>query len=235
MIRILLLFGALLMTTSGAAADCRTPLGIPCYTIHYKSEQKSLFRLDFGAFATSSTDNTFARRSDGSSYHGIRRVHSDLTHGQLPAYRTNTIYDAKANRVLVILPDQEEFNMRAPRYWHDRPYRRSNEGDATCATGILHQGTDFQQSGTESILGRKAVLWRRELQYGGSEELWLAPELDCIALKMRRVSRNWLRLPEMVESMEATSVELTEPPAHFFNVPAGYREVQSRFVLRGSR
>jgi hypothetical protein len=141
------------------------------------------------------------------------------------------MYLALPDRVVHVSHKNRTFLRETPRFWHDRPWRRSVEGDALCSTGIRHQGGDFHHTGTETLLGIRTQRWSRPLGNGGEEDIWLAPELDCLMLKRESVRRNALRWPVFIDSKEATSIRWGEPDAKLFVIPPDYREVSDRASL----
>jgi hypothetical protein len=218
-----------LNTPLGAAevsTGCRTPLGVPCHTIRYRLGQWALFHRGMLDVTHSTVETVAAVRSDGSMCSGSRLETYALFKGKSYGAPSSTIYSAPTGRVIRIFPNDRTFSSRAPLIWHDRPYRRSKDGDSTCSTGILHQGTDFKHAGTEVILGLQAAHWHRELGNGGYEDSYLAPALDCAALRHKSVHKSALHLPAFITSSEVTGMEWGEPDARLFMVPAEYREIQ---------
>jgi hypothetical protein len=139
--------------------------------------------------------------------------------------RAVQLYLAPSDRVVRIFHDNRKFSSREPIIWHDRPYRRAKDGDRTCASGILHSGTDFRLTGEHTILGTKTFRWYRALEYGGYEEQFLAPALDCLALRRVHVHKNVLRLPVFTDRSEAISVQFGEPDRALFDIPTDYQQV----------
>ena len=60
----------------------------------------------------------------------------------------------------------------------------------------------------------------------GDEEIYLAPSLDCLALKIHNVRCNWFFIPVSIQDLEATSVVWGEPDSGLFVIPVGYRQVE---------
>jgi hypothetical protein len=71
----------------------------------------------------------------------------------------------------------------------------------------------------------QAFRWYRSLEYGGYEEQFLAPALDCLALRTMRVHNNVLRLPVFKDRSEVKSIRFGEPDPALFQIPAEYKEV----------
>jgi hypothetical protein len=142
-----------------------------------------------------------------------------------PGGRSAQLYLAPSDRVVRIFHTSRQFSSREAIIWNDRPYRRAKDGDTTCASGILHSGTDFQQTGQHTILGIKSFRWYRPLEYGGYEEQFLAPSLDCLTFRRLRVDRNMFRIPELTDRTEVISIKFGEPDRTLFSIPAGYKEV----------
>ena len=213
-------------SAQGPGSDCRTPLGIPCHSIHFKSSQWQNFKNGFLDIRHSRHTQVRAVRRDGSSYSG----------GQIQAYallnkwlegKTHThLYLAPEDRVIRILHEKRSFTSREPMIWHDRPYRRSKDGDANCSTGIRHFGVDLRQTGTSTVAGVPVVKWERGDGRSWAEEVYLAPSLDCETLKSYMIRRTPWGPPTFIHSVEATSVEWGEPKAEFFVVPPDYQQIE---------
>jgi hypothetical protein len=161
-----------------------------------------------------------AVRSDGSFYLGADVLAHESPFG--PA----TLYLAPGDELVRIFPHNRTFSSRGPLIWHDRPYRRSAENDSVCRTGIIHFGNDFRQEGQRSIAGVPVFRWVRGNGQHGDEEIYLAPSLDCLALKFHNVRYNWFFIPVFIHDLEATSVVWGEPDSVFFAIPVGYRQVE---------
>jgi hypothetical protein len=218
-------------------AECRTVLDIPCHTIEYQDEQTTYFHRSFTDLSTISIQSTHAVGADGSSYsEEVVRDGYGFT-GRVNSTRSIWIYSAPSNRIFVVFPQERTYSVRMPSMWHDRPYRRSKIGDATCSSGILHSGTDFRLTSFETVLGLRTVRWHRDLGNGGYEDVWLAPDLDCAGLRHAHVIKNWLHLPTFINTSEATRVDLSRPDPDLFGVPSGYREIATHplFRLQASR
>ena len=217
--------GALLLApicfAQQAPTNCRTPLGVPCHTVHFRdsawSYQQGLLDLLLDRYAFYTVE---AVRSDGSFYLGADVLAHESPFG--PA----TLYLAPGDELVRIFPHNRTFSSRGPLIWHDRPYRRSAENDSVCRTGILHFGNDFRQEGQRSIAGVPVFRWLRGNGQHGDEEIYLAPSLDCLALKFHNVRYNWFFIPVFIQDLEATSVVWGEPDSVFFAIPVGYRQVE---------
>jgi hypothetical protein len=193
--------------------SCRTPFGVPCYTVHFQTDDWEYFRrgpLDIRHFTQESIQ---AARSDGSSY----QSRSDLS---------VAIYLTSRDEVVRIFPNDRTFSSRSPLIWHDRPYRRSADNDGVCRTGILHWGTDFRQEGQASIAVVPVFRWVRGNGQHGDEEIFLAPSLDCLPLKTRSLRFGRFYIPIAIQDMEATSVIWGEPDPSLFVIPANYKQVE---------
>lgn len=226
---------------------CRTPLGVPCYTIQYSHSQWQFAnRVITGV--RGADGRTEIQRKD--SFDRIRRVirrtavavrrdgsrvsrtdesrSSDFLGGTFKIGGPSaSMYLAPQDQVVSIFYDDGTFSSRPPLIWHDRPYRRSKDGDTTCSSGILHFGTDFHYAGESSVAGIRVARWvRGSWSSTLDEEEDLAPSLDCACLKTRRIYFSRWHLPIFMDSMEATSVQLGEPKSDLFSIPAGYRQVK---------
>lgn len=144
-------------------------------------------------------------------------------------------WKAKYTRTCTLLPrivvvrifhEKLSFSSREPMIWHDRPYRRSKDGDANCSTGIRHFGVDLRQTGASTVAGVPVVKWERGDGRSWAEEVYLAPSLDCETLKSYMVMRTPWGLPRFIRSVEATSIEWGEPKAELFAVPPDYQQIE---------
>ena len=216
----------------GPAGDCRTPLGVPCYTIHYENSQwQNAYKIPPDIRHYSLT-GVHAVRRDGSSYSTAEWESHVFFQGSKKSPPFVDLYLAPQDLVVRIFHKDRTFSSREPLIWHDRPYRRSKDGDANCSSGILHSGTDFRQTGWDTVLGLRAAKWERGDGRYNVEEIYLAPALDCAALKGYTVRRTSWFLPKYVRSFEATSIEWGEPKAELFAVPADYRQVEDPSLPR---
>lgn len=205
---------------------CRTPLDIPCHTVRGTHTQWEAFRTGFTDVRQVKGSYVGALRRDGSSVsrHGVNSRSLFSSEGSTSDHAW--FYLAPQEEIVSVDHTQRTIARREPLIWHDRPYRRSVEGDATCKSGILHSGTDFRMTGEDQIAGVRVVRWYRDLGNGGEEEQYLAPSLDCMALKLSKVHRNALRLPTFILSLEVTSVEFGDPNSDLFALPSDYREIE---------
>jgi hypothetical protein len=210
-------------------ADCRTPIGIPCHTIEYKTQQTTFFHRGLTDFGKISLRSIHAVGEDGSSYH---EEAADDAIGRSAKRQTVWIYNASSDRIVVASPQQRTFYIRTPTMWHDRPFRVSKNGDETCSSGILHNGTDFRLVGSEKILGVSTAHWYRELGNGGYEDAWLAPDLDCAGIRHIQVLKNWLHLPTFTTETQASRIDTALPNPTLFNLPTDYREVATPARIR---
>lgn len=223
---------SLLCAASGS--DCTTPLGTPCMVVQSVHEQRSVLSRGINYHHSRSYQKT-AYASDGSVGHEVTFEKIPLFGNSEIVARTAQLYLKPSDRVVRIFHTNRQFSRREPIIWHDRPYRRAKADDATCASGILHSGTDFQTTGEHTILGTKTIRWYRPLEYGGYEEQFLAPALDCLALRAVRIHKNILRIPVITDHMEVTSVQFGEPDRGLFQVPADYREIPDASAERLKR
>jgi len=233
---------SILVVTFPVFGACRTPLGVSCHTITYKGDQAVYFNrgvTDFGFFHTEATHSV---RADGSVYGSVTMTGSSLKYGSATGTPQIGIYDAKTDKVIRVFTKDKTFSSRDPIIWHDRPFRKSADGDSLCQTGIRHQGNDFANVGFETVLGLRTVHWHRDLGNGGYEDSWLAPDLDCTLLRRDTVRRNALHIPSFTDHMEAVNIDWREPDQALFAIPAGFRQVEDpalpglkRFVERNSK
>jgi hypothetical protein len=238
--RLLILVGFGILALHGAESDCHTPLGIPCSTIQYEMgqwEARSLPRISHF-----SSEWTVAVRSDGSWASSADMATTSLFGIAREQHLITEMYLAPTDQVLRIDHGHRTISHHPRIIWHDRPYRRAKDGDAICATGILHSGTDFHLTGDTVIAGIPAKKWERGDGISWHEECDLAPGLDCTVLRHVDVRRNWLLLPTMITRMEATSVRLGTPNPKLFTIPTDYQEVKDpredalrAFVARNHR
>lgn len=219
----LLLISAGMLSASGQT-DCTTPLGIRCMVVQFVNEQWSVLQRGIN-YTHSKTYQQIAYASDGSEAQEYRFEKIPLIGDSEVLAPTAQLYLRPSDRVVRIMHADRQFSRREPIIWHDRPFRRARPNDLTCATGILHSGTDFNLKEEHTILGLKTFRWYRPLEYGGYEEQFLAPDLDCLPLRAVLVHNNILRLPVFTDRTEATSIRFGEPNRALFQIPADYREV----------
>ena len=212
-------------STIWAQANCRTALGVPCYTIQASRTQWQMFMKGSHQITKWVSTSVDALRSDGS--------HADI--GDNSAWRLtgpnlhfkgSRFYLASQNQIVTVDETKQTIMRREPLFWHDLPYRHSTAHDGTCASGIRHAGTDFTRKETAQVAGVEVVRWYRPLGNGGYEEQYLAPSLNCIALKSYSIQKSSLNLPTFITSSEATSVQFGQPAPALFNLPTGYRPLQ---------
>jgi hypothetical protein len=208
-----------LILSAQSASGCRTSLDVPCYTVEMKRSHWNLFNngiTDFGHMASSSV---FALRADGSS------VTRALDGGKATMAG---MYLAPKDQVVTVNHTRRTVSFRETLIWHDRPYRRSTEGDTQCSTGLIHFGSpsEFSRVGSGRIAGVPVVKWTRGSGLLWSEEIHLAPELDCAVLKYsHRRLKSWFG-QGFITAFEATSVRIGEPDAELFSLPSGYQQVE---------
>ena len=80
-------------------------------------------------------------------------------------------------------------------------------------------------TGPDTLLSIKVFRWYRPLEYGGYEEQFLAPSLDCTILRGTRVYKNLLHIPTFTSHFEIRSIRFGEPDPSPFRIPDAYREV----------
>jgi hypothetical protein len=198
-------------------AMCETPLGVPCYSIRTEWSQWIFFKKGTTDIDHQTGQFVNALRSDGSTY-----ANAIMTGNQAVS-----LYLAPTDKVVKIFSLDATYSSREPLIWHDRPYRRSKTGDGTCSTGILHYGTDFHLDPRSSeMLGLRVVHWNRPSANGGYEDIYMAPDVDCVPLKHTTVHHNTWHVPTFVRTEEATHVEWQDPSSTLFTIPATYREIE---------
>lgn len=201
---------------------CRTPLGIPCSTIRYQESQ--FFFGGLGDVEYNRSWSVRAVRSDG-SFVTQRDTQSLSLRGYRLLRDSSFMYLSPQDELIRVNHGQQTVSGRSPRIWHDRPYRRSKDGDKFCSSGILHNGTDFKLEGESTVAGVPVMKWTRGDKWNG-DEIYLAPSLDCAALKSYTVRRRGWFLPRIVSSSEAISVEFGEPKPELFTVPSEYKRLE---------
>jgi hypothetical protein len=149
--RLLILVGSAILTLHGAENDCHTPLGIPCSTIQFEMSQWEALSLPRISHYSSAW--TVAVRSDGSWASTAEMATASLFRIVREQTLVTGMYLAPTDEVLRIDHGHRTISHRPPIIWHDRPYRRAKDGDAICATGILHAGTDFHLTGDAMVAG----------------------------------------------------------------------------------
>lgn len=221
----LLLVGAI--AVAGWSADCRTPLGVPCHTIHFTQSQWQFTREGRPAFLHYTWTTIRAIRSDGSSVEinqGVQQRDWFKTEAR-PAGPT-TLYLAPDDTVIHVDHERKTITRRTPLIWNERHYRASTAGDRTCVSAVRQWGTTFFLRGTGAIAGVPVIRWTGANPGGGYTEVHLAPSVDCRPLKTYTVYRKLGVLPTFMSTTEAVSVELGEPKPELFALPAGYRETK---------
>lgn len=222
-------FLAMVPVSFGQTRTCRTALDVPCYTVRGTTTGWQILRRgrgDIGQFKTTYLD---ALSRDGSSISTSELSEATvwfLFSTAVTPGKVASLYLAPMNQIVTVNYSQETIARREPLMWSDLPYRRSAKGDATCKTGILHYGTDFRLDGTAMVAGISVVKWSRSLGHGGSEEAYLAPSIDCILLKWYTIRRNAFWVPIVIDTREASSVELGEPNPDLFKLPFHFREIE---------
>lgn len=221
---------AILFSVQNALSEqpsCRSPLGVPCYTIRGTHTQWQAFRQGVTDITKFKSDFISALRRDGSHMDWQEQSFGGIFESSGRTFKMTGLYLAPEKTIVSLNHTEKTVSRREPLIWHDLPYRRSQDHDDTCRTGILHWGTDFSIISNSAVAGIPVVKWSRSLG-NGSEDLYLAPLLDCIALKSYRIQKNAVWIPTMIDSSEVTSVDLKEPAPELFAVPAEYRVVENR-------
>ncbi|MBL8216616.1 MAG: hypothetical protein JNK87_38210 [Bryobacterales bacterium] len=215
-----LLFGIALQAQN---TDCRTPLGVPCYTIEMRQTDWMLFKEGITDISRNVSYSLLALRSDGST-----------VDAPLDAQRK------VADRSVLLRPTNRRLSVDARKrqvtYWKAHPYydrnvRRSEPTDHVCAGGISHYGSAPPAHtfiGTDRVAGIPVLVYQKAgMSWRWMHEVAMAPSLDCLAL--RTVRRHLPSLlgdePGSSHIIEAISVKLGEPSPELFAVPAGYRTV----------
>lgn len=223
-VRLLLAFLAL--AGSVLWADCRANHGVPCFTVRGTQTQWQLFRngaTDVRKFASISV---IALRRDGSTVTVQESDYGGLFSSAERKQKHSSLYLAPDRQIVALDHTARTIGRREPLIWHDLPYRRSSVGDLDCRSGILHSGADFIKKDTTAVAGISVVKWYRTLGNGGSEEIYLAPSLDCMALKAHSIHKNSWRVPTFINTWEVSAVQLGEPNADLFALPSDYREIE---------
>jgi hypothetical protein len=203
------------------AQPCRTPLGIPCYTIRLETSERQIFHPGRRNISHFTETATVAVRRDGSFVRFSAGQHlSVFLRGSTDTGPVSTLYLAPLDRVVAVDHWRHTASFRAPSVWQDRPWRRSADGDSECATGIRHFGGDFKRAGSSTVAGVPVVRWTRKIAQDGDQDVYLAPSLDCYPLKTYASIRNRWFLPIYTESVEAVQVKLGEPDPALFALPA---------------
>ncbi len=203
------------------AQPCRTPLGIPCYTIQLETSLRQIFKparrnishFTEGAIVAVRRDGSFVRFSQGQ--HLSVFLGSSTDTGPV-----STLYLAPLDRVAAVDHRRHTAAFHPPRTWQDRPWRRSTDGDSECATGIRHFGADFKRVSGASVAGIPVVRWTRKIALDSDQDVYLAPSLDCYPLKTYATIRNRWLIPIYTESVEAVWVKLGDPAPALFALPA---------------
>jgi hypothetical protein len=212
------------MLHAAAPTDCTTPLHVPCMVVQFVNEQWSVLHRGINYHHTKWYQQV-AYGSDGSVASEYKSENIPLIGAPETFAPTAQLYLRPSDRVVRIMHADRQYSTRDPIIWHDRPYRRAKANDPTCASGILHSGTDFHVDGEHTILGVKTFRWYRPLEYGGHEEQFLAPALDCLSLRSVAVYQNVLRFPVFTNRKEVKSIHFGEPDRALFQIPADYKEV----------
>jgi hypothetical protein len=218
-------FGTLAVVSFAQAPNCMTPLGNPCYTLHGTRTSWQLFEHGLTDIREIKANYISASGRDGSHVDLEKGADSALFERHTRTFKTMRMYVGPKKEIITVDYHSGTLARREPLIWHDVPYRRARAGDATCESGIRHYGTDFQIRGAALIAGLPTVKWHRDLA-NGSEEEYLAPSLDCIALKTYMVVRNRAGIPIRINNTQVSRVEFGEPNPNVFKLPAsGLKEI----------
>lgn len=216
----ILLFGTMLQAQS---TDCRTPLGVPCYTIETRQTDWMLFKEGITDISRNVRYSVQALRSDGST------VEAPLDAQRKVGDRSVLL--RAANRRFNVNAGKREVTFWKSHPYYDRNVRRSEPTDTVCAGGISHYGSAppvYTFTGTDRVAGIPVVVYQKTgMSWRWMHEVAMAPSLDCLALRTVRRHLPSLLGDEQGSShiMEAISVKLGEPSPELFAVPAGYRTV----------
>ncbi len=121
--------------------DCRTPIGVPCYTMRITQTQWQAMAYDPSKITKVTGTAILAVRSDGSSVNASDMKEESLFGRMLGERRDAQLYLAPEKTIVTINRTNRTIARREPLIWHDLPYRRSTDGDSTCKTGVRHFGT----------------------------------------------------------------------------------------------
>lgn len=208
-------------------ADCRTPLGIPCYTVRFSQSQWRFLEGGSPAFSHFTASSVKAVRRDGSFVNVTEKPQLSRWFKTEPAGGGSvSMYLAAEDQVVRIDHEARTISRRPPTLWEDRPYRYSTPGDRTCMSGIRHWGTHYFLRGSGTVASVAVIKWTGANPGGGYTEVSLAPSLDCLPLRIRIVHRKLGVFPTFISTTEAVSVELGEPKPELFALPSGYRNVK---------
>lgn len=213
-----MLFVLVLGISLKGQTDCRTPLGVPCYTIESRQTVWTMFETGITDFAREVTYSVEALRRDGA----VAGTAFDAQ--RKPGRRWLRL---ATDQSIVINPRRQEATVQ-PSY---PPARRSEAGDKLCVTGVSSYYAAppaFTYVGTDRVAGVPVVVYRKAgTSWRWAHEVAMAPSLDCLPL--RTLTRN---IPDLlggdrasVITMEAVSIKLGEPTDELFAIPAGYRTV----------
>jgi hypothetical protein len=210
-----------MMAFPALAQPCRTPLGIPCYTIQLETSLRQIFKPARRNISHFTESAIVAVRRDGSFVRFSQGQHlSVFLRGSTDTGPVSTLYLAPLDRVVSIDHWRHTAAFHPPRTWQDRPWRRSTDGDSECASGIRHFGADFKRVGGAWVAGIPVVRWTRKIAQDGDQDVYLAPSLDCYPLKTYATIRNRWLIPIYTESVGAVWVKLGEPDPALFALPA---------------
>ncbi len=208
-------------------AECRTPLGVPCYTIRFAHSQWQFAREGRPVFSHYTWTSVKALRADGSSVEAIGGGQQrDWFTSEARAAGPVSLYLAPEDTLIQVDHERKSITRRQPRIWNERHYRASTPGDRTCVSSIRQWGTTFFLRGQDTVAGVPVIRWTGANPGGGYTEVYLAPSVDCRPLKTYTVYRKLGIIPTFINSTEATSVELGAPKPELFALPTGYHETK---------
>ncbi len=214
-----------LLAGAGLAAECRTELGVQCYTVIATNTQWQLFQAGLTDVQNFSGTMVRALRADGSRLDSHETSSRVLLGASTPIQRTTSLYLAPTRKIVTVNHSARTIARRDPHIWHDLPYRRSVEGDSACLLGIRHFGGDFTHRGPATVAGLPVVKWDRKLENSGIEEIYMAPAIDCIPVKTYSLRKNTWGVPVLVNKFEASEIRLGQPSADLFMLPASYQDL----------
>jgi len=97
-----------------AASNCRTLLGIPCVTIHYKQSQWQLFRSGLTDVRHFQKKQTFAVRLDGSTVNRTEKAVGATLSGVTDRGPFSHMYLAPGDQVVRINDQSRTYSSRKP-------------------------------------------------------------------------------------------------------------------------
>ena len=141
------------------APGCMTPLSTPCYTLCGTRTSWQLFEHGLTDVREIKANYVSASDTDGSRVDLEEGTDSTLFGRRMRLYKTARMYLTPKKEIITSIMSPGTIARREPLIWHDLPRRRTAAGDATCASGILDYGTDFQMRGVAMVAGLPTVKW----------------------------------------------------------------------------